>query len=174
MGIRRVLQQVTLPSFGMMCSNSQFIRSEVYTLKFSPDLKAKINKPDQEDKSASNANKVEERGKLEGWIPKNYQAASVGNRDLEQLLEKALQGIQQNTQAIARKTRRQLKQFRTLRNPSGEVVNLSNKLFTHHEFKLLNKGLSFCPTPQQHNRLNFNKDLQSFFRRFKLRAYTLD
>ena len=31
-------------------------RKGLSTLKFSPDLKAKINKPDQEDKSASNAN----------------------------------------------------------------------------------------------------------------------
>ena len=36
-------------------------RKGLPTLKFSPDLKAKINKPDQEDKSASNANKVEQR-----------------------------------------------------------------------------------------------------------------
>ena len=69
------------------------------------------------------------------------------------------------------KTRRQLKQFRTLHDPSGEVVNLSNKLFTNHEFKLLKKGLSFCPIPQQYSRLNFNKDLQSFFDRIKVRTY---
>ena len=31
-------------------------RKGLPTLKFSPNLKAKINKPDQEDKSASNAN----------------------------------------------------------------------------------------------------------------------
>ena len=32
-----------------------------------------------------------EEGKSEDWIPNNYQTASVGNRDLGQLLEKALQ-----------------------------------------------------------------------------------
>ena len=51
------------------------------------------------------------------------------------------------------------------------MVNLSNKLFTRYEFKLLNKGLSFCPTPKQYNRINFNKDLQTFLRRIKLRAH---
>ena len=70
-----------------------------------------------------------------------------------------------------RKTRRKLKQFRTLQDPSGEVVNLSNKLFTRYEFKLLNKGLSFSPTPKQYNRINFSKDLQTFLRRIKLRAH---
>ena len=111
-----------------------------------------------------------EEGKSEGWIQKNYQTATVGNRDSGQLLEKALERHPTKHPSY-RKTRRPLKQFRTLRDPSGGLVNLSNKLFTHHEFKLLNKGLSFCPTPQQYNCLNFNKDLQPFFRRIKLRAY---
>ena len=40
--------------------------------------------------------------KPRSWVQKNDQTASVGNRGVEQLLEQALQGIQQNTQAIAR------------------------------------------------------------------------
>ena len=40
--------------------------------------------------------------KPRSWVKKNDQTASVDNRGVEQLLEQALQGIQQNTQAIAR------------------------------------------------------------------------
>ena len=50
-------------------------------------------------------------------------------------------------------------------------MNLSNKKFTKHEFDLLNKNLNFCPRPNQFNKSNFNKDLQAFFRRVKLKAH---
>ena len=51
------------------------------------------------------------------------------------------------------------------------MVNLSKKAFSKYEYSLLNKGLSFCPTPKQYNRANVNKDLEKFFRRIKLRAH---
>ena len=60
---------------------------------------------------------------------------------------------------------------RTLSDPNGAVVNLSNKKFTKHEFELLNKNLNFCPRPNQFNKSNFKKDLQVFFRRVKLKAH---
>ena len=34
-----------------------------------------------------------------------------------------------------------------------------------------NKNLNFCPRPNQINKSNFNKDLQAFFHRFKLKAH---
>ena len=50
-------------------------------------------------------------------------------------------------------------------------MNLSNKKFTKHEFDLLNNNLNFCPRPNQFNKSNFNKDLQAFFHRVKLKAH---
>ena len=71
-----------------------------------------------------------------------------------------------------RRIRKQFQNFtRTLSDPNGAVVNLSNKKFTKHEFDLLNKNLNFCPHPNQFNKSNFNKDLQAFFRRVKLKAH---
>ena len=74
--------------------------------------------------------------------------------------------------------RRLRKEFQTTigttTDPDGEVVNLSTKRFTKYEYKLLNKNLSFCPRPNQFNRINFNKDLQAFFRRIKVKAHFAD
>ena len=53
-------------------------------------------------------------------------------------------------------------------------MNLSTKRFTKYEYKLSNKKLSFCSIPNQFNRINFNKDLQAFFRRIKLKAHFAD
>ena len=40
---------------------------------------------------------------------------------------------------------------------SDNVFNLSNKLFTGHEIKLLSRGLEFVPTPNKINRWQSNR-----------------
>ena len=52
----------------------------------------------------------------------------------------------------------------------GNVVNLSDNLFSKSKFSVLNKNLNFCPRPNKCNKQNLNKDLLKFYRNIKLRA----
>ena len=42
------------------------------------------------------------------------------------------------------------------------VINLSKKLFTFYEFKLLNKNLNFFPTPNRYNKKQLTNDIDAF------------
>ena len=41
----------------------------------------------------------------------------------------------------------------------------------YNEFKLLNKDLNFCPTPEKYNKSKCTKDINNFMRRIKLKAH---
>ena len=63
---------------------------------------------------------------------------------------------------------------RTIRyhlDPLNNVINLSTKSFTFYEFKLLNKNLNFCPTPNRYNKKQFKNDIETFIRKVKLKAH---
>ena len=51
------------------------------------------------------------------------------------------------------------------------VVNLSKRTLTDAETSLLRKGLTFCPTTLNINRLQLTADLHEFYRRLRLREY---
>ena len=38
-----------------------------------------------------------------------------------------------------------------LKDPFGNVVNLTKQAFTYYEFKLLNRNLNFIPNPGKYN-----------------------
>ena len=48
------------------------------------------------------------------------------------------------------------------------------KTFTKGTFQLLNKNLNFIPTPKVYNKDKLNKELESFYRLLKLKAYFKD
>ena len=48
---------------------------------------------------------------------------------------------------------------KTKLGPFGNVVNLSDNLFSKSEFSLLNENLNFCSRPSKYNKQNLNKDL---------------
>ena len=53
---------------------------------------------------------------------------------------------------------------RTIRyylDPLNDVINLSTKSFIFNEFKLLNKNLNFCPTPNRYNKRQFKNDIDT-------------
>ncbi len=50
-------------------------------------------------------------------------------------------------------------------------MNISSLKFSFNTFKLLNKGLSFCPRPKLYDKEQFGNDCKAFFRRIKLRAH---
>ena len=50
-------------------------------------------------------------------------------------------------------------------------MNLSNKKFSKAEYNLLNKNLNFCPSPGKYNKKTFEKDIDAFTRRIKLKAH---
>ena len=56
--------------------------------------------------------------------------------------------------------------------PLSNVINihLSLKSFTFYEFKLLNKNLNFCPTPNRHKK-QFKNEINIFIRKVKLKAH---
>ena len=62
---------------------------------------------------------------------------------------------------------------KTLRETTT-VVNLSGQDLSDEENTLLSKGLSFCPTPRRLDENQLLDDLESFFRRLRLREFFLD
>ena len=48
---------------------------------------------------------------------------------------------------------------------------MSKHSFTLDTFKLLNKGLNFCPSPPQYDKDKLQNVLRTFFRRIKLKAH---
>ena len=42
-------------------------------------------------------------------------------------------------------------------DPFGNVVNLSDTLFSKSEFSLLNKNLNFCPRPNKYNKFKLQQ-----------------
>ena len=57
---------------------------------------------------------------------------------------------------------------------SDNVFNLSKRLFTDSEIKLLSRGLGFVPTPEKIDRCQIKRDLEKFGRNFRLKMYYLD
>ena len=51
------------------------------------------------------------------------------------------------------------------------IVNPSSKTFSVYEFKLLNKGLNFCPTPAIYSNNEFTNDFKQFSRKIKHKAH---
>ena len=56
-------------------------------------------------------------------------------------------------------------------DPDGLIINLFGKSFTVYDFKFLNKGLNFCPTPGLYNSREFANDMNHFSRKLKLKAH---
>ena len=54
------------------------------------------------------------------------------------------------------------------------VINLSGVPLSEAESSLLDKGLSFCPTPPHMNTFQLQYDLTMFYRRLRLREYFYD
>ena len=55
-------------------------------------------------------------------------------------------------------------------DPDGRIHNLSPHKFPRDTFRLLNKGLKFCPYSPHFNTTSLKKDLKGFSRRIRLRA----
>ena len=55
--------------------------------------------------------------------------------------------------------------------PAGHVISLSNKSFTKDVCKLLNKNLNFVPTEKNFDKKTFDKEINSFYRRIKLKPH---
>ena len=51
------------------------------------------------------------------------------------------------------------------------MINLSKSAFSIHVYKLLNKGLNFCPNPGKYNKTNYKNDINEFLRKVKLKAF---
>lgn len=54
---------------------------------------------------------------------------------------------------------------------NSTVLNLSSTPLSEDEESLLSKGLGFCPTPSRLNIQNLREDMDSFFRRLRLKEY---
>ena len=71
-----------------------------------------------------------------------------------------------------KKLRRAVQSTKLLQDdPEGLIINLSSKSFTVYDFKFLNKGLNFCPTPGLYNSREFANDIKHFSRKIKLKAH---
>ena len=56
-------------------------------------------------------------------------------------------------------------------DPNVNMINLSKHSFTKRQYDLVNKNLNFCPRPGQYNTIILKKDLESFNRKIKLKAF---
>ena len=62
----------------------------------------------------------------------------------------------------------------TCTTTKNTVINLSGVPLSEAESSLLDKGLSFCPTPPRMNTFQLQYDLAMFYRRLRLREYFYD
>ena len=53
---------------------------------------------------------------------------------------------------------------------SKNVLNLSNRVLTESEIKILDKGLNFIPTPEKFDRYQIKKDLERLGRDIRLKC----
>ena len=51
------------------------------------------------------------------------------------------------------------------------MINLSKHSFTKRQYDLVNKNLNSCPRPGQYNTIILKKDLESFNRKIKSKAF---
>ena len=65
-----------------------------------------------------------------------------------------------------RKTIERINQYRA--DPFGIVINILKFSFTKYQYKLLNKNLNFCPTPERYNKNEVINNLKEFKRKIKL------
>ena len=103
---------------------------------------------------------------------KNLQGASAENRGVTKSEIKRSNTSNSKYNANVNRIRKTLQ--RTIRyhlDPLNNVINLSTKSFTFYEFKLLNKNLNFCPTPNRYNKKQFKNDIETFIRKVKLKAH---
>ena len=56
-------------------------------------------------------------------------------------------------------------------DPKRNIINFSKHSFTNGQYDLLNKNLNFCPTTGHYNKGILKKDLESFNRKIKLKAF---
>ena len=71
-----------------------------------------------------------------------------------------------------KKLRKSLQKYKKyLKDPFGNVINLSEKTFTYHEFKLLNRNLNFIPNPGKYNTNNLENDKNRFVRSIILKSH---
>jgi hypothetical protein len=70
-----------------------------------------------------------------------------------------------------RKWKKNKKIKKDIERGKNTVINLSNKQLNNTEYRLLDKGLKFCPTPKPHYRLQLKQDVFEFTRKLRLHEY---
>ena len=63
------------------------------------------------------------------------------------------------------------KKIKEIRKESKLIVNLSSETLTEYERSLLKKGFKFCPATKSYNKVNFVRDITSWFRNSWIREY---
>ena len=116
-------------------------------------------------------------------LPKNSRVVPSSGRDNSETNNKTTSNnnaieiddilqIISTTMANTKKLRKSLQKTRKyLEDPLGNVINLTKKLFTYHEFKLLNRNLNFIPDPGRYNAKDLEEDKNKFIRNIILRSY---
>ena len=54
-------------------------------------------------------------------------------------------------------------QFRLQSDTAGQIISLTQKIFSRSTFKLLNKNLNFVPTQNKRNKKELHNQLDEFF-----------
>lgn len=67
--------------------------------------------------------------------------------------------------------RKQKKIQKEIQRGKKTVLNLSSRTLSSAEFRLLGKGLKYCPKPKRHDQVQLKQDVFEFTRRLRLREY---
>ena len=85
------------------------------------------------------------------------------------------EGTKQNRRFIRitsrKEWRKQKKIQKEIQRGKKTVLNQSNKTLSNAEFRLLGKGLKYCPKPKSHNTIQLKQDVFEFTRKLRLREY---
>lgn len=70
-----------------------------------------------------------------------------------------------------RKWKQKKKVQKEIQQGKETVLNLSNRTLTSAEYRLLGKGLKFCPKPKHHNEIQLKQDVFEFTRKLRLKEF---
>ena len=84
---------------------------------------------------------------------------------------KALSGTGDSSASHAESNGGNKRRFKKKYRGVKTVFNLSNEILSNAEYRLLGKGLKYCPKLKNHNNIQFKQEFFEFTRKLRLREY---
>ena len=163
----------TKPSYASVLKNKsnteQRQANNIHITPTNPNRLEKIKKLEEQIQELRNQRNNDFQKPKTGGCPsrRGEHQPWINSRDVH----KRRNVTHQKHHANIKRIRNAIGQPKFITDPSANIVNLSNKKFNIAEYNLLNKNLNFCPSPGKYNKKTFEKDIDAFTRRIKLKAH---